>query len=56
MQKKLTKIPMKSFSLSLKLLIVSLMKEIKTEVTEKHQSDNRDESFLVTGKFGLSRF
>ena len=27
---------------------MTLMKEIKTVVTEKHHFDNRDESFLIT--------
>ena len=36
------------FSLSVKLLIVTLMIEIKPVVTEKHHFDNRDESFLIT--------
>ena len=37
-----------SFSLSVKLMIVALMKEFKIVVTEKHYFDNRDESFLIT--------
>ena len=36
------------FSLGVKLLIVTLMKEIKAAVTERHNCDNRDESVLVT--------
>ena len=47
-----------SFSLSVRSLIVTLMKDIKTVVTEKHQFDKADESFSVItfGSFGLSRF
>ena len=49
MQKnEMTDIPIESFSLSTKLLMVTLMKEVKTVVTEKHHYDNRDDSFLVT--------
>ena len=49
MQKnQLTEIWIQSSSLSARLLIVTLMKEIKPVVTEKHHFDGRDESFLST--------
>ena len=46
------------FSVSVRLLILAFMKEIKTAVTDKHQFDGRDESFLVKTfrKFRTIRF
>ena len=43
-----TEFYIESFFLSVRLLIVTLLKEIKTVVTQKHNFDKRDESFLVT--------
>ena len=42
---KLTELLIQSFFLSERLLIVTLMKEIETVVTQKHHFDNRDQSF-----------
>ena len=44
----LTEKIIETFSLSVKLPIVTLMKEIGPVATEKHHLDNRDQSLLVT--------
>ena len=44
----MTEICIESFSLSVRLLIVTLMEGIKIVVTDKHHFDDRDESLLVT--------
>ena len=45
----MTELWIESFSLSVRGLLVTVMKEIKTAVTEKHHSIIRDENVLVTG-------
>ena len=51
----LTEIGIQSFFLSVKLLIVTFMKVIETEVTEKYQFDKRVEPFSkqTSGNFRL---
>ena len=44
----LTVIWNESFFLRARMLIVTLVKELKPVVTEKHHFDNRDESFVIT--------
>ena len=43
----MTKTSNASFSVSVSLLILALIKEIKTAVTDKHHFVDRDESFLI---------
>ena len=43
----LIEIPTKSYFIGVRFLIVTLKREFKPVVTEKHQFDNRDDSILI---------